>query len=229
MSENDGLPALPGRGSLLSIMSAISLNYEAVQQARLQHKPCPHLVVPDFLAGPSLMRAVSLLPEIKAGGSYPLAALSLHPELKSMMEEFAGPRLKAIVAERFGLDVQTAPSMVTMRGQTRAKDGRIHRDSASKRVTILLYLNDPTQDWAHQGGCLRFLNGPDDVEDYVSEIPPVGGTLVIFPNGPDTWHGHRPYIGPRYTIQLNYMARDKRARYELLRHRVSAFWKRLVS
>lgn len=209
------------------IMSTISINYEAVRRAVVSRVPCPHIVVPDFLAGPSLARAVSLLPEIRAGGSFPIGALELHPELKAMMEDFAGPRLKEIVSEKFGLDVRSAPSMVTMRGQTRAKDGRIHRDSASKRVTILLYLNDPEKDWDHKGGCLRFLNGPDDVEDYASEIPPVGGTLVIFPNGPDTWHGHRPYVGARHTVQLNYMAQDGRARYELVRHHVSAFCKRL--
>lgn len=208
-------------------MSTISINYEAVRRAVVSRVPCPHIVVPDFLAGPSLARAVSQLPEIRAGGSFPIGALELHPELKAMMEDFAGPRLKEIVSEKFGLDVRSAPSMVTMRGQTRAKDGRIHRDSASKRVTILLYLNDPEKDWDHKGGCLRFLNGPDDVEDYASEIPPVGGTLVIFPNGPDTWHGHRPYVGARHTVQLNYMARDGRARYELVRHHVSAFCKRL--
>lgn len=212
---------------MVAVMSVISLNHEAVRQATVSQAPCPHIVVPDFLAGSSLARAVSLLPEIRAGGSFPLGALKLHPELKAMMEEFAGPQLKDIVSEKFALDVRSAPSMVTMRGQTRAKDGRIHRDSASKRVTILLYLNDPAQDWGHKGGCLRFLNGPDDVEDYASEIPPAGGTLVIFPNGPNTWHGHRPYVGPRYTVQLNYMAQDGRARREVQRHRFSAFFKRL--
>lgn len=212
---------------MVNTMSAISLNYEAVRQAPVKQDPCLYCVVPNFIEGSSLARVVSLLPEFSAGGSFPLEALSLHPDLAEMMKEFSGPELKAIISEKFAIDVQNAPSMVTMRGQTRAKDGRIHRDSVSKRVTILLYLNDPTKDWAHHGGCLRFLRGPDDVDDYVCEIPPVGGTLVIFPNGPTTWHGHHRYVGPRYTVQLNYMAKDAKARYELMRHRLSAMCKRL--
>jgi hypothetical protein len=70
----------------------------------------------------------------------------------------------------------------------------------AKRVTVLLYLNPASEAWARQEGCLRLLRGPDDVEDYAAEIPPVDGTLLIFPNGPTTWHGHRQYVGRRYTI-----------------------------
>ncbi|MXV45002.1 2OG-Fe(II) oxygenase [Saccharibacter sp. 17.LH.SD] len=205
----------------------IRLNYDAVRHAPVVNEPCPHLVVPNFISGESLRHILSWRPEIRSGGSYPLEALSLRPELAKMMAEFQGPMLKEIVAEKFDLDIGKAPSMVTMRGQTREKDGRIHRDSASKRVTILLYLNDPAQDWGTHEGCLRFLNGPHDIEDYASEIPPVGGTLVVFPNGPNTWHGHRQYVGPRYTVQLNYMAVGRRTRHELRRHKLSAWWKSL--
>jgi hypothetical protein len=48
----------------------------------------------------------------------------------------------------------------------------------------------------------------------------------VFPNGPATWHGHRPYVGPRHSIQLNYMENDGRARSELRRHKLSALVKR---
>ena len=30
------------------------------------------------------------------------------------------------------------------------------------------------------------------------EVPPVNGTLLIFPNGPTTWHGHKQFVGTRY-------------------------------
>lgn len=205
----------------------LPLNYDAVWRADVATDPCPHLIVPDFITGDTLRRVVAHLPDIRSGGSYPPKALALSKPLAYMMEEFQGAWLKEIISEKFGIDVRDAPSMVTMRGRTREKDGRIHCDSASKRVTILLYLNTPERDWTSHGGCLRFLNGPDDMDDYAIEIPPVGGTLVVFPNGPNTWHGHLPYVGPRYTVQLNYMADTKKARRELRRHKVSAVWKRL--
>ncbi|MXV37005.1 MULTISPECIES: 2OG-Fe(II) oxygenase [unclassified Saccharibacter] len=206
----------------------LSLNYEAVRRAEVATHPCPHLVVTDFLSAETLQKVVSLLPELKSGGSYPPSVLSLPPALAGLLEEFQGSWLKEIVSEKFNIDVRTAPSMMTMRGRTREKDGRIHRDSSAKRVTILLYLNDGERDWSAHDGCLRFLNGPDDIEDYAVEIPPAGGTLVIFPNGPDTWHGHRTYVGPRFTVQLNYMAGDGKAQHEIRRHGLSALWKRLV-
>lgn len=206
----------------------LPLNYDAVWRADVATHPCPHLVVPDFITGDTLRRVVAQLPDIRSGGSYPPKALRLSRPLADMMEEFQGSWLKEIISEKFDIDVRDAPSMVTMRGRTREKDGRIHCDSASKRVTILLYLNTPERDWSSHEGCLRFLNGPDDMDDYAVEVPPVGGTLVVFPNGPNTWHGHHQYVGQRYTVQLNYMAENKKARHELRRHKMSALWKRWV-
>jgi len=54
----------------------------------------------------------------------------------------------------------------------------------------------------------------------------VDGTLLVFPNGPTTWHGHKTFVGRRYVVQLNYMTDDARARSELRRHRLSALVKR---
>src|SRR6202012_1030151 len=121
-----------------------------------------------------------------------------------------------------------APPMGTRRGGTSERDGRIHCDSTAKRVTVLLYLNRQTEAWSRQEGCLRLLRGPDDLGGFVVEVPPVNGTLLVFPNGPTTWHGHRRFVGQRYSVQLNYMTTDEKARSELRRHRISAFVKRLT-
>ena len=144
------------------------------------------------------------------------------------MREIEGPGLRHLIARKLHLDLSDAPCMLTMRGRTREKDGRIHTDSLAKRVTVLLYLNPSTDAWARQEGCLRLLRGPHDIEDYAREVPPVDGTLLIFPNGPTTWHGHRQFVGQRYTIQLNYMTRDGMARSELRRHRLSALAKTMA-
>ncbi|WP_025814433.1 2OG-Fe(II) oxygenase, partial [Komagataeibacter kakiaceti] len=160
--------------------------------------------------------------------SFPPQALNLSPVMAQLVAELQQPRLRGLIAAKFGLELDDAPTMLTLRGRTRAKDGRIHRDSACKRVTVLLYLNPADNGaWSRHEGCLRLLRNAHDLEDFAAEIPPLAGTLVIFPNGPDTWHGHRQYVGPRYTIQLNYMANDASARNELRRHRLSALTKRL--
>ena len=56
----------------------------------------------------------------------------------------------------------------------------------------------------------------------------MNGTLLVFPNGPTAWHGHRQFVGRRYAVQLNYMTTDAKARSELRRHRISAFVKKLT-
>ncbi|WP_201740039.1 2OG-Fe(II) oxygenase family protein [Aristophania vespae] len=209
-------------------MEKIILHYEAVEQAPLQNAPCPHLIVPSFLQGDTLEQMVSLFPEIHSGGSFAPESLDFHPSFEAFLKEFQGDRLKNIVSRKFGLNLQKAPSMLTLRGQTRDKDGQIHRDSRSKRVTLLLYMNSKEKDWSSHQGCLRFTNGPDHIEDYAVEVPPKGGTLVIFPNHPKSWHGHLPYNGPRCTIQLNYMGANWRTSLEKKRHELSAFWKRFT-
>ena len=190
--------------------------------------PFPHVVVPNFVP-PELLRAVVAdLPPLNRRGSFPVDSVPLGPAARALMAAMEGPRLKAEIARLFGLDLADAPTMVTLRGWTGSNDGRIHCDSRAKRVTVLLYLNPRTEAWDRQEGCLRLLRGPDNLEDFVVEVPPVDGTLLVFPNGPTAWHGHRTFVGQRYSIQLNYMTSDRKARSELRRHRWSAFVKRLT-
>ncbi len=189
--------------------------------------PFPHVVVPNFVRPEWLAAVVSAIPPIGARGSVPVEALRLGPAAADLMAAMAGSAVREAIAKKFALDLHEAPVMVTVRGQTGARDGQIHCDSAAKRVTILLYLNPADAAWDRQEGCLRLLRGPDHLEDFAVEVPPVNGTLLVFPNGPNTWHGHKTFIGKRITVQMNYMTDDAHAKYEMRRHRVSAFFKRL--
>ncbi|MDX2294304.1 MULTISPECIES: 2OG-Fe(II) oxygenase, partial [Streptomyces] len=112
------------------------------------------------------------------------------------MAEMEAPRLKQAIAAKLGLDLADAPTMLTVRRHCRDKDGQIHTDSTAKRVTILLYMNEEEAFGAREG-CLRLLRSPNDLEDYAVEVPPTRGTLLVFPNGPTTWHGHHKFVGPR--------------------------------
>lgn len=206
----------------------MELDYAALRAAPVATDPFPHIVVPDFVPREVLRGVFADLPPMARRGSFPLDALALGPQARALMDELEGPRLRQAIADRFGLALADAPTMVTLRGWTNERDGNIHCDSLAKRVTVLLYLNPATDAWAQHEGCLRLLRGPDDLEDYAVEVPPVNGTLLVFPNGPTTWHGHRRFIGQRYSVQLNYMTTDAKARSELRRHRLSAFVKRLT-
>ena len=206
----------------------IELDFAALRATPLATDPFPHMVVANFVPLEALHAVIADLPVLGKRGSFPADALTLGPNARALMDEMEGPQLRQAIGERFGLDLDDAPTMVTLRGWTNDRDGYIHRDSTAKRVTVLLYLNPATDAWAQHEGCLRLLRGPDDLADYAVEVPPVNGTLLVFPNGPAAWHGHKRFTGQRFSVQLNYMTTDAKARSELRRHRISAFVKRLT-
>jgi hypothetical protein len=208
-------------------MSDLILDYAALAAAGVNPDPFPHLLVHDFVPAASLRQIQADVPDVTIGGSFPPKAVKLGPMARQLMAEMEGPRLKSAIAQKFGLNLDDAPTMLTMRLHCREKDGQIHTDSRAKRVTVLLYLN-PEDAFADRNGCLRLLRGPDDLENYAAEVPPTNGTLLVFPNSPASWHGHHSFAGRRLSVQLNYMTSDGLARSELRRHKLSALWKRLT-
>lgn len=204
------------------------LDYPALRDTPVAEDPFPHVMVPGFVPPATLRAVLDGLPALSQRGSFPVTGVRLGPTAKAVMAELEGDTLRTAIAEKFGLDLAGSPTMLTLRAWTGERDGRIHCDSTAKRVTVLLYLNPAADAWQQHEGCLRLLRGPDDLEDYAVEVPPVNGTLLVFPNGPRSWHGHHAFTGQRYSLQLNYMTTDARARSELRRHRLSAFVKRLT-
>jgi len=80
---------------------------------------------------------------------------------------------------------------------------------------------------ATDGRLLRLLRSGTDIDDVVAEVPPLDGTLVAFRRSDNSWHGHKPFIGERRVIQLNWVTSERIKLYEVLRHRASAWLKRL--
>ena len=115
--------------------------------------------------------------------------------------------------------------MATVRGWCEARDGHIHTDSKTKLITMLLYMNDHVD---ADRGRLRILRSPSDLNDMAAEVPADEGTLLVFLNGPNAWHGFEPISGPRRVIQINWVTDEGVVRREQARHRLSAFFKRLV-
>ncbi len=206
----------------------LNLDYDALAATPVARDPFPHIVVPNFVPQEDLRAVLAALPPLNRRGSFPPESVRLGPPARDLVTGLEGPRLRDLIAARFDLDLSDAPTMLTLRGWTSDRDGRIHCDSTAKRVTVLLYLNQDTAAFNRQEGCLRLLRGPNDLEDFAVEVPPVDGTLLVFPNGVSTWHGHRRFVGQRHSMQLNYMTTDNKARSELRRHRISAFVKKLT-
>jgi SM-20-related protein len=205
------------------------LDFDRLRSVDVASDPFPHILLPKFVKPEALASVVAALPAMRGRGSFPIGALTLGEAARGLIDGLEGEEFQNIVAEKFGLELNDAPRMTTLRGNSGEKDGQIHTDSTAKRVTILLYLNPGVGDaWARREGCLRLLRNGTDLENYVVEVPPTDGALLVFPNGPTTFHGHKTFVGQRYVIQMNYMTTGTKAKAEMRRHHFSAFIKRLT-
>ena len=190
----------------------------------LASDPYPYVVVPGFLGRAALDAVAADFPRIDRPGSFPVSELDFGPRFRALLGELEGPAMRAACAAKFAIDLSDRPTMVTVRGRARRKDGRIHADSKTKLITVLIYMNDK---WEAPGGRLRLLRSRDNLADCVAEVPPVEGTLVAFKVTPHSWHGHEPVEGERRAIQLNWVTDAAVVRHEQARHRLSARLKRL--
>ena len=77
---------------------------------------------------------------------------------------------------KFGIGLSGRPVMFTVRSRCSEKDGQIHTDSASKVITVLIYMNPR---WEEAGGRLRLLRSGTDLDDFVVEVPPEEGTHAL--------------------------------------------------
>lgn len=192
----------------------------------VQTAPFPHLIVPQFIAPNARPAIAADFPPISLAGSFPLPSLAFGPAFAALIDALSGAEMTRVIADKFEIDLDGRPTMVTVRGQSDARDGQIHIDSKTKLITMLLYMNDG---WGADRGRLRLLRSASDLDDFAAEVPPDEGTLVVFRNGPTAWHGFEPFEGPRRVIQVNWVTDEGVVRREQARHRVSAFFKRLGS
>lgn len=205
-------------------MSALDL--AALKNKPLVTSPFDYLVLPHFLK-PEARAAINAdYPAVNRPGSFPLSEVRYGPAFAALIDELMGNEVREAFAEKFGLDLGGRPTMITVRGRCSEKDGSIHTDSTTKIITVLLYMNPS---WEESGGRLRLLRSGTDLEDVIAEVPPEEGTLVTFRRSDNSYHGHKPFVGPRRVIQLNWVTSERVLRHETRRHKFSAFAKRLLS
>jgi len=200
------------------------LNLSKLAAAEFHAEPFEYLLVDDFLQPDCKQAIVEDFPRVEKAGSFPLSRVSYGPAFKQLTDELLGPDFAAAVGAKFSLDLSQYPTMLTVRGQCDGSDGQIHTDSKDKVITVLLYLNP---DWDSSGGRLRLLRSKN-LEDYVAEVPPTMGSLIIFKRGERSWHAHKPFDGKRLSLQMNWVKSDRYLRKERFRHDVSSFVKGLV-
>jgi len=201
------------------------LDLAAFRAVPLQREPFQYLVVPAFIKRDALARINTDYPKISERGSFPVSQVAYGPAFQALLDQLEGDAFREAFEEKFGLKLAGRPTTTTVRGQCGRGDGKIHTDSLSKIITVLIYMNST---WEKPGGRLRLLRSGSDLSDIIVEVPPVEGTLVAFKRAANSWHGHEPFVGERRVIQFNWVTSEGNRQIALLRHHASASFKRLL-
>ncbi|MGO9173987.1 MAG: 2OG-Fe(II) oxygenase [Rhodomicrobium sp.] len=200
------------------------LKVDAIAAANAAREPFSYFLA-QVLEPKDLEGIRADFPAIEKPGIFPLEELEYGPVFGALIEEMKSPAFTEAVGKQLGIDLKGLPTMITIRGRAQAKDGRIHTDTKDKVATCLLYLNGA---WDEGGGRLRILRNGDDLEDYIAEVPPHGGTFVAFKVSPNSWHGHKPFVGERRYVMMNWLRSDAARARQYGRHKLSAKVKRLI-
>ena len=202
------------------------LDFSRVESGSPKTTPYPYMVVENVIEADAVARLIGDFPEIRHPGSMPVTEVDYGEGFGELLSELNSDRFRDIIAGKFAVDLEDKPIMTTVRGVMRDKDGRIHTDSRTKVITVLLYFNE---NWEGEDGSLRILRNGRDLDDYVEQIPPRLGTMVVFKVTDNCWHGHTPVVGKRLSIQMNYLTGESARGKHQFFHRLSARLKKLFS
>ncbi len=200
------------------------LNFELIKKAEINSEFYPFFTVQDvFLNKQDHKKIAADFPNLNKGGSFPSSSVSYGESIQSLLDYLEGDQMRNILENKFGIDLKDKPVVSTFRGYSRIKDGKIHSDSKTKIITVLLYLNEK---WDESNGLLRMLKENNNIDNYITEIPASMGSMVAFKVTNDCWHGFIPYEGKRCSIQLNYLYKEALSQHKI-RHKLSSFFKKL--
>ena len=125
------------------------LGIEAFRATPLTKEPFEHLVVERFIGSSALAAINADYPKISSTGSFPIDELTFGPAFNTLLDQLNSDELREAFEEKFGIDLSGRPTITTVRGWCDPKDGKIHTDSTSKIITVLIYMNER---WDDDGG-----------------------------------------------------------------------------
>ena len=198
------------------------IDFNKLQSAEVDNTYYPFFTLDNCLLGnPSSLALAEDFPDIKSGGSIPPSSINLEESIKKLISDLESEEMKAILEEKLNVDLSNSEIVTTLRGFSRKKDGKIHTDSKSKIITLLLYLNES---WEYETGKLRMLKNEENLDDFIKEIPATLGSVVAFKVTENCFHGFLPFEGKRQSKQMNYVYR-KNVKTHKLRHFLSSLFK----
>lgn len=202
------------------------LDLDRIRSAPVNSAPYPYFVVPDAIRAMEAAETAKAFPHIDRPGAIDVDETEFGPSFGTLLDELRGDQFRQLIAEKLDIDLDGRDIAINVRGQIRVTDGNIHTDTPAKLVTVLLYFNPRGEADATS---LRILKNGTDLDDYVEEVRPDLGTMLVFKVTPDCWHGHKPVVGQRRSLQLNYLSGIKTIGKHQLGHRLVGRMKRKLS
>src|SRR6266480_3236220 len=178
------------------------LDLERFRNTPLTRQPFDFLIVPEFVKAEARSAIEKDYPGVSRPGSFPLREVTYGPAFAKLIEEMRSDEFRQAFEEKFNVDLTNRPDI----------------------ITVLIYMNPA---WESSGGRLRLLRSGTNLDDVIQEVPPTEGTLLAFRRSSNSWHGHKPFSGPRRAIQFNWVTSAAVVRREQNRHRLSAWIKKI--
>ena len=186
------------------------LNLAAFDNTPLQRDPFDFLIAEGVMSDETLDEVNRDYPAIDIPANLKPEDLEYGPSFKQLLDEVDSEEFQAAVESKFGVDLANTTKTITVRRYSEKSDGNIHTDHPSKVMTVLIYF---TKEWTQEGGRLRMLRSKTDIEDYVAEAAPVGGTLLAFRRSNKSYHGYKRFKGERRMLQVNWVKSSRLAWY----------------
>ncbi|MGY6533694.1 2OG-Fe(II) oxygenase [Glycocaulis sp.] len=202
------------------------VNFDALAAGPVQKTPYTFLMAENVVTAGEAAQIRADYPAINEPGYLPLSKLERKGSFKQVTDDLMSARLAEVLGQKLGIDLTDKPRMITVRRVSKLSDGPIHNDSRSKILTMLLYLNEHWDE--SDAGCIRVLNGPDDFDDYTAQVPPLAGQVFAFLRSDNSWHGHLPFEGERYVIQVTFLTSQEELDRKENRGGLQYFLKKLL-
>jgi SM-20-related protein len=201
------------------------LQMDVLQSSVVAALPFPHMTVANVLRPESEAALARDFPDMKMAGFFPVDDLTYGESFAELIEDLRCDAFSEIMADKFKLPLDRAPTLITIRRLSARKDGRIHTDGADKVASALIYLNPG---WDSREGRLRMLSQPSFDAANAIEIDPVYGNFIAFQRSETSYHGHLPFVGERRVVQIAWLTGVEALNRKQKRHGRISFLKSLL-
>jgi len=186
------------------------LDLTAFEKAPLVREPFEYTVAEGVMTPDTVAMLNRDYPAIDLPANFRPEDLEYGPAFQQLLDQVDSAEFQAVIERKFGISLTGTEKTITVRKYSELSDGNIHTDHWSKVITVLIYFNP---EWHQDGGKLRFLRSKQDIEDYIAEVTPVGGTMLAFRRSNKSFHGYKRFEGERRMLQVNWVKSGRVAWY----------------